>query len=170
MTGFQTSINVVQAPGVPGDFATANPRRSTPMGEGAFVASPSGLTVGLFAWADSATNRVLSNTGTGVPTGFVHRNLQATNTVYLSETTMTILPGMPVGELFSSGDFFVKNAGSSAAAIGMKAFANTTNGTISFAAAGATVTGSVETKWLCSALPGGGTGAAGELVIMSDIL
>ena len=167
---FQTSINVTQAPGVPGDFATANPRRSTPAGSGAYVAGNNGLTVGLFAWADTATNTILSNTGTGVPTGFVHRELQALIVNYLGEYSMTIPAGMGVGSLFSGGDFMVKNAGAGAATVGMKAFANTTNGTISFAAAGATVAGSVETKWYCTGFPSGGTGAAGEIVFMSDII
>ena len=121
------------------------------------------LTVGLFAWADTATGTILSNTGTGPVSCFVHRNMQATNYVYLSDATMLIPPGQGVGEMFSGGDFFVKDAGAGATTIGMKAFANTTNGTVSFAAAGATVAGSVETKWYAMTI-----NATGELVKISS--
>lgn len=160
---FPNSVNVTQAPAVAGDFASANPRHSTLSVPGGFQAGPNGLTIGLFAWADTATGTILSNAGTGAPTCFVHRNGQALITVYLTGYGMTIPAGFPVGEMFSGGDFFVKNAGTGAVTIGMKAFANTTNGTISFAATGATVTGSTETKWFA-----GTGGQAGELVKMSS--
>jgi hypothetical protein len=160
---FQTTMQVTQAPGVAGDFASANPRHSTLSVPGGYVAGPNGLTIGLFAWADTTTGTVLANTGTGAPTCFVHRANQALLTAYLAEYGMTIPAGMGVGEMFDAGDFFVKNAGAGATTRGMKAFANTTNGTISFAAAGATVTGSVETKYFCHTI-----NAAGELVKMSS--
>lgn len=156
---FQTAINVTQAPAVAGDFASTNPRHSTLSVPGGFVAGASGLTVGLFAWADSSTGTILSNTGSGAPTCFVHRNLQATITAYLGVFGMTIPAGTYVGDMFDAGDFYCVNAGAGATTIGMKAFANTTNGTISFAAAGATVASSVETKWYCATI-----NAAGELV------
>lgn len=160
---FQTTINVTQAPGVAGDFCSVNPRASALSVPGGYIAGPNGLTVGLFAWADTATGTVLSNAGTGAPTCFVHRNMQALNTGYLQEFGMTIPAGMGVGEMFKSGDFFVKNNGASAVTIGMKAFANNTNGTVSFAAAGATVTGATETKWFAQS-----AGAAGELIKMTS--
>jgi hypothetical protein len=160
---FQTSMQVTQAPGVAGDFASENPRHSQLSVPGGFVAGPNGVTIGLFAWADTATGTILSNTGTGLPTCFMHRNMQGMLTTYLQEYGMTIPAGMGVGEMFSGGDFFVKNAGASAVTIGMKAFANTTNGTVSFAAAGTTVAGSVETKWYAYT-----NNAAGELCKMSS--
>jgi hypothetical protein len=145
---FQSIVNVTQAPGVAGDFASANPRHSALSVPGGFVSGPNGLTIGLFAWADTATGTILSNSGSGLPTCFVHRAMQALLTVYLSEYGMTIPAGMGVGEMFNAGDFFVKNAGASAVTIGMKAYANYANGTISFAAtgtppAGGAVTGSI---------------------------
>ena len=160
---FQTSINVTQAPGVAGDFASANPRANTLSVPGGFIAGTGGLTVGLFAWADSATGTILLNSGTGLPTCFVHRDLQGMITTYLGEYGMTVPAGMGIGDMFSTGDFFVKNAGAGAVTIGMKAFANNTNGTISFAAAGATVAGSTETKWYAMS-----AGAANELIKMSS--
>jgi hypothetical protein len=160
---FQTAINVTQAPAVAGDFASSNPRHNVLSVPGGFVAGPSGLTVGLFAWADSATGTILSNTGTGAPTCFVHRDMQALITAYMGVYGMTIPAGMGVGDMFDGGDFFVVNAGAGATTIGMKAFANLTNGTVSFAATGTTVTGSIETKWYCATI-----NAAGELCKMTS--
>lgn len=161
---FQTTINVTQAPAVAGDFASANPRHSTLSVPGGFIANgTNGVTVGLFAWADSSTGTILSNTGTGAPTCFIHRCENAMMTTYMGTVSMTIPAGQGVGEMFDGGDFYVKNAGAGATTIGMKAFANNTNGTISFAAAGGTVAGSTETKWYCATI-----GAAGELVKMTS--
>ena len=162
---FQQTTQVTQAPAVAGDFASENPRHSALSVPGGFVAGPSGVTIGLFAWADTATGTILSNTGTGLPTCFIHRALQATITTYPSANGMTTIGGVGVGEMFDAGDFFVKNAGAGAVTIGMKAFANNTNGTISFAATGATVAGSVETKWAAKT-----AGAANELIKMSSTL
>lgn len=36
--GFQKQVNTTQAPGLPGDFASANPRNTVLAGEGALVA------------------------------------------------------------------------------------------------------------------------------------
>jgi hypothetical protein len=163
---FQQSVNVTQAPAVAGDFASANPRHSALSVPGGFVAGAGGVNVGLFAWADTATGTILLNTGAGLPTGFIHRALNALNYAYFTSpdgTTFTIPAGQGIGELFDGGDFFVKNAGAGAVTVNMKAFANSTNGTISFAAAGATVAGSVETKWFAKT-----AGAANELIKMTD--
>ncbi len=160
---FQTQVYSTQAPAVEGDFASANPRHSVLSVEGGFVAGASGLVIGRFCWADTGTNRILANTGTGAPTGFLHRDLQALITTYLAEAGMVIPAGFGIGELFNGGDFWVKNAGAGAATVSMKAFAKNADGTISFAAAGATVAGSTETKWFATT-----AGAAGELVKMSD--
>jgi len=159
---FQQNIQVTQAPAVAGDFASTNPRHSVLSVPGGFVAGASGLTVGLFAWAD-VTGIILSNTGSGAPTGFLHRNLQGLIGGYLAGSGMLVPAGMGIGELFNGGDFWVKNAGAGAVTVGMKAFANNTTGAVSFAAAGATVAGSTETKWFAMT-----AGAAGELVKMSN--
>lgn len=164
---FQQSVNVTQAPAVAGDFASANPRHSMLSVPGGFVAGPSGLTVGLFAWADTETGAILSNAGAGLPTCFVHRNLQGLLTAYLQEYSMTIPAGMGVGEMFSGGDFWVKNAGASAVAIGMKAYANYANGTVTFAAsgnppAGASATGSISGTTLTVTGVTSGTLAVGQ--------
>lgn len=165
---FQTGIQVTQAPAVPGDFASMNPRHSQLSVPGGFRAGPAGLTVGCFAWADTVTGTILSNTGTGLPTAFIHRTNQATLIGASGfgpgpEYSFMIMPGKGVGEMFSGGDFFVSNAGTGAVTIGLKVFANLANGTVSGAAAGATVTGSIETKWYFYTI-----NAAGELCKMSS--
>lgn len=159
---FQTTVNISPALALPGDFADANPRGSVDAGQGAFVAGSAGLTCGLFAWVDTATNTLASNVGTGAPTGFVHREQLGLITVYLAETGNLIPPGMPI-TLMQSGSYWVRNNGGSAVAIMQKAFTSNTTGTITFAAAGATVAGSTETKWYAHS-----TGAAGELIKMSS--
>jgi hypothetical protein len=167
-TTFQTSVNVVQAPGVPGDFASADPHFSWVTSGGVLVADTGGVTIGCFAWVSAAQNKVAS-TGSGAPDAFVHREMQATINVFPAEFGMTIPAGHRVGSLMTGGCFFAKNAGAGTAARGMKAFANLTNGSVSFAAAGATVSGSVETKWFCVGWGEGGTGASGELVKISHL-
>ena len=80
-TTFQTSINVVQAPGLPGDFASADPHASFVTSGAVLVATTGGVTIGCFAWVNAAQTLVAS-TGTGAPSGFVHRELQATITFH----------------------------------------------------------------------------------------
>lgn len=114
MSGFQSVINQQQAPGVEGDFASANPKASLLAGEGALVAGANGVVVGRFAWV---SNGVVNNTGTGAPAGFVHREGQASVTTWLGESSMTIQPGVQM-TLMTAGDYWVKTAG--AATVGRR--------------------------------------------------
>jgi hypothetical protein len=161
----QSQINIYPALGLPGDFASVNPRHSVVAPPGGFQAGPSGLTIGLAVWADASTGQILANTGTGLPTGILHRNLQGLITTYLTEFGYLVPAGFGIGELFDNGDIYVKNFGASAVAVGMKAFANTANGTFSFAAAGSTVSGAVETGWSAKLAC-----AAGELTVVNKLL
>ena len=132
MPGFQVSVNVQPAIGIAGDFASANPRSSVQAGAGGLVAGPQGVTVGAFAWVTYATADdanapgtvqsfygvqagLLPTSGGNAPDGFVHREMQALNTIYPPYTTTagdnTIQPGLGVGGLFRSGDFFMTNSG-----------------------------------------------------------
>jgi hypothetical protein len=167
---FPTSVNITQAPAVAGDFASSNPRNAVTSNVSGWTAGSGGVAVGTFAWGDlTSTDSVLSQGGTGVPTGFVARELgDALITTYLSETGNVIPQGFPV-PLFNAGDFWVNNSGSGAAAIGMKAYANLTTGVVLFDATGqvGSHSGYVETKFYCVGW-GGGTGAQNELVIISD--
>lgn len=152
--GFQTSINITPAPAVAGDFASANPNASVVAGPGALVAGVGGANVGLFGWAD--TNGLVTNAGTGAPTGFIHRDTNALITTWLAEASMNIPEGQPV-TLMSAGDFFAKTL--TAATIGQKVFASNTDGTVKTGAAGATIAGYTETKWYVGSAVG-----ANELV------
>jgi len=132
---FQSQVYVQPAPAVAGDFASANAWYSVLAGPGALVAGSAGLVVGRFAWADLANQTPANNYGSGSVTGFVGRHQQATITTYLASSSMTIVPGKAV-TLYSGGDFWVKNDGSTEALVGQKAYADLTTGKVSFAATG----------------------------------
>jgi len=152
--GFQTQVGVQPAPAVEGDFASTNPRATVLAGPGALVCGLQGVTVGRFAWTDyenvdaDGAPGVANNFGVGAPAGFVHREQQALIPNYLGYYSMLVPAGFPI-TLFDWGDFWVRNAGSGQALPGQKAFANYADGTIYFAAAGAT--------------PGGGSGSASTI-------
>ncbi|MGY0790952.1 gp53 minor capsid family protein [Azospirillum argentinense] len=150
--GFQSQVNSQPAPAVAGDFASTNPRHNALAGPGAFVAGPDGVTIGRFAWVDysavdsNSAPAIVSSHGIGKPTGIVPRVQQGLITTFLDGASMAIPEGFPV-EIFDAGDFWVENAGSARALPGQKAYAKFSDGSISFAAAGApttaTVTGSI---------------------------
>lgn len=165
-TGFQKTVNLQQASAVEGDFASANPRNSFVSGEGNLVAGADGVTIGRFAWVTAPG--IVSNDGTMRPAGFVARSGQlgsALITQYLGETSMVIPQGFEV-TLHTSGDFYAKNT-TALAAIGSKVFASAADGTIQTGAAGATIADFIETDFWCVGYPVGGTGAVGELIIIS---
>lgn len=157
--GFQTTVNLQQAPAVAGDFATANPRASFPAGEGQYVAASAGVTVGRFAWIDSSTGLV-SNAGTGKPDGFIHREQQALISTYLAESSNVIPQGFPV-TVMRTGDYFA-TATVGAATKGQKAFAKLTDGTVQAGAAGATISGFIETDFVITQ-----AAALNELAVIS---
>jgi hypothetical protein len=182
---FQRAINITQAPGVEGDFASENPRFSVPSqvddtnvnGVGWRAGNDTlthGVFIARFAWADVATNTLVLNTGTGKPTGFIHRAMEGLNLQYFttpSSTSFFIPAGFGVGELFAGGDFWVRHHGTGACAVGMKAFAKNAHtssvspdgGTIQFALAGTVIAGWTETKWIA-----GQKCLAGELTKMTS--
>ena len=166
---FQTSTNVLQAPAVAGDFASANPRASNVATQNnnspGFRAGPNGLTIGLFAWLDTATYTFASNNGAGAPNGFVHRAAEALITVYLNAFGMTIPAGFATGNIFDAGDFWMVNSGTTEAVPGMKAYANNSTGQGTFAAAGAPTTGGTSTASTIAAT----TGSSAASTITDDI-
>lgn len=155
MTGFQSVINQYPAPAVEGDFASANPNASLLAGEGALVTGTSGVTVGRFAWAVAG---VVSNAGSGVPSGFVHREGQASIVTWLAESSMLIQAGREI-TLMTRGDFWART--STVATVGQKVFASLTTGQVQTGAAGATITGYIETPFVV-----GSAAAANELVMI----
>lgn len=139
--GIQTSVNTLQTPAVAGDWCDSNPRYSVDAGPFGLVAGLSGLYVGRFAWldatildADGAPARA-NNFGSGVPAGFVHRENQALIVTYLADASLLIQAGYEC-TLTSAGGVWATNDGATEAQFGMKAFANTSTGKVSFAAAG----------------------------------
>lgn len=150
--GYQTQVFNQPQQAVPGDFASANPRNVFPAGPGGFIAGLAGVTVGLAVWKapptdPNGTDQTLNNFGSGNITGLVYNDTQALNTVFLSDGTMVIPQGLPVGVL-QDGDIWVTNNGTSEAVPGQKAYANVSTGKLSFAATasptqGASVTGSI---------------------------
>lgn len=151
---FQTAVHTDPNPAVAGDFASANPNASVVAGPGTFVAGSGGCNVGVFGWADA--NGLVTNAGSGAPTGFVHRDLQGLITTWLAESSMNIPQGLPV-TLMSAGDFWAKTL--TTATVGQKVFASNTDGTVKTGAAGATISGYTETKWYV-----GSAAAANDLV------
>ncbi|MFY2659223.1 structural cement protein Gp24 [Achromobacter xylosoxidans] len=156
--GFQKQVYIEPALGVAGDFASANPRATVLAGPGALVADTAGVTVGRFAWADA--NGKVTNAGTGVPSGFVHREQQGVITIWLGEATMLIPAGLGV-TLHDGGDFLA--ATKTVATIGQKVFASNTDGTVSTGAAGDTIAGHTETAWKVAS-----AGAIGALIKMTS--
>lgn len=147
MAGFQSAVNVQPAPAVAGDFADANPRVSVDAGPGGLVAGAAGVTVGRFAWwkpnaiDPNGAPTIVDSFGSGAVTGFVHRAQQGLITTYLASAGMLIPQGFPI-TLHSAGGFWAKNDGLTNAVVGQKAYANFSDGKISFAATGAALTAS----------------------------
>ena len=145
-SGFQTQVSSNLAPAVAGDRASQNTNLySVLAGPGALIAGPAGVTVGRFAWlssnyldADSAA-AIVNSFGGGPVSGFVMREQQGLITTYLADAGMVIPGGMDV-TIYNSGDFWVKNDGSTQALVGMKAYADVSTGKASFAATGAPTT------------------------------
>lgn len=131
---FQTKVNLYQNPGVEGGFAGANPRASVISGYGKFVAGVAGCNTGRFAWA---TNGIVVNTGSGIPTGFCGRDtLPAGITQFLGAAGVNIPQGYPV-TLYSAGDFWIKPG--NAAAAGQKVYASLADGSTLTDATGVTI-------------------------------
>lgn len=152
---FPSKINAVLPVGAEGDFASANAMMSSlnPV-EASFITGKDGANVGRFGWSDA--NGVVSNKGTGTPTGFIHRHQTAYIYDFMGEYGNLIPAGQPV-DLMSRGDFWVKTY--TTATIGQKVFANNTDGTISTGAVGGTVAGCVETLFAVAS-----AGEAGDAI------
>lgn len=164
---FQNTIHNQPAPGLPGDFASANPWANVLAGPGALVAGPAGLQPGRFAWVDPS-GTYASNTGSGAPAGFVKRTFgEGFITTYLAETGSITPAGFEVS-LYKAGEFWALNSGTAPTAIGQKVYANFADGTVTTGPSGnpptgASVTGSVApgTATFTGSIAVGTTGAAG---------
>lgn len=161
--GFPKVVYTQQAPAVAGDFASTNTNKfSTIAGQGAFFAAAAGLTIGAFAWADP-TNTILSSTGEGLVTGFIAREGLRADIITpgpgFPDASLTILGGSFI-TAFNAGDFWVANNGASASAIGQKAYANYSNGLVTFGPTGAPPVSATATSATLQKIISASTGGA----------
>lgn len=152
---FQNVVKTEPAIGLPGGYAAVNPIVSTPRG---YIAKTA-CKVGGFVWEDSTDAGQVNPSGSGQPLGFAVREVNVpmgTNVAYTNE--------VPVGGVVTvavEGDFFVQPAAS--VTKGQKVFANLTTGAVSGGAAGATVSGAIETNWAFDT-----SADAGEIAIITN--
>jgi hypothetical protein len=165
---FPSQVNVQPAPAVEGDWASTNPRTMYLSGPGGLVCGNAGVIIGRFAWVtdqfldgDNAPAVVNSFAGNAMgvttssavqlPVGVVPRVQQGLIQTYLTSSGMTIAAGYMVS-IMSSGDIWMRNAGTTNALVGQAAYANFADGRALFGAygtvgvssiGGATMTGSI---------------------------
>lgn len=141
---FQTSVAVQPAIGIPGDFASVNPRQFVVSGtpNQRMVAAADICLAGTFGLlaADGTVDSTpgytaASAAGAASRIGFIHRYMgSALITAWMSESSMQIQPGMAV-ELFATGDFFATaNAITGTPTRGAAVIWNPANGTINIGA------------------------------------
>jgi hypothetical protein len=150
----QSQVYTSAAGGVPGAKADMNAFDYFPLS----LAAEADISVGTFVWPGSDPEKQAKYGGTGSPLGFVERSLVHPLYDVVGEGDLVI----PEGETLSiatSGCFWART--SSAAAVGQAVFASTTDGTVSAAASGSTVNGSVETGWIVIS-----GGAAGDVIMI----
>lgn len=117
---FQNTVAVNPAIGVPGDFASVNPRQfvvsgtlnqrmvSAPASPGPALAGKFGLLTATGTVTSTPGYAAASAAGAASRIGFVHRYMGAALIVdWLAELGLTIQPGQAV-ELFATGDFFAR--------------------------------------------------------------
>ena len=101
---FQKVVNLIQAPGVLGDFASTNPFSSVTTAQGGLVAPAGGLTVGNFFWVGPA-GQTSQSYQAGWQIAFLGRNEQALITEFLGEYTLVVPEGFMVTG-YNGGDFW----------------------------------------------------------------
>ena len=152
---FQSAVNLEPAIGLPGGYAAVNPIVSTPRG---YIAKAA-CKVGGFVWEDTTYEGQVNPSGSGLPLGFVVREVNVPMNPSVDYTNE--IPAGGTVTVAVEGDFFVQPAAS--VTKGQKVFASTTTGAVSGASAGATVAGSVETNWKFDTSCG-----AGEIAIITN--
>lgn len=145
--GFQTAVASQPGVGIPGDFASANPKFSVDAGPGGIVSGPAGVIVGRFAWlyapadGDGAPSQA-ANFGAGAPAGFVANELQGLNTIYLADASLLIPAGFQMG-LFSGTDFWAKNDGLTQVTWGASVYVENATGKVRADNVSGSATGSI---------------------------
>jgi hypothetical protein len=136
----QKQVQNQEAQGVQGDRASQNPIATFDAGPGGLV-SDGTVIVGNFAWVipptdPNGTDQIATcSGGDGNVAGFVYNDLQALDTIFLSDAGLIIPQGLGVA-LATQGDFWAINSGTTEAQVGQKAYANFGTGAITFAATG----------------------------------
>jgi hypothetical protein len=153
---FQTAMQVDPALGVEGQQAT-----DAPVAIFSRLAVTAGVTVGRFVWPYSTDPAQVQNSGSGTPFGFAARDETGVITTYLAESAMLVPGGFPV-QIAMQGEFFAKTL--TVTTYGQKVFASTTTGEVKTGAAGATISGYVETPWKVKS---GVAAAIGDLIEIS---
>ena len=137
--GFPNAVRLQPEVGVPGTRASMNPISVVSR------IAQTAVTVGRFVWPGTDTDNQVQNTGTGAPLGFAITDQVGVIPNYLQEFSMLVPAGMAV-EVAEQGEWFASSA--NAATLGQKVFATLADGTLQFGAAGATVTGAIETQFV----------------------
>lgn len=136
--GLQKQVGLYYSGAVAGDRASHNPvfyLPKNPFSEGE-------VTAGNFVFQGTDPETQVKASGS-VVAGFVQRLINHYNFDITSSGTLTIQDGTPI-TVAVKGEFYAAYTGT-APTFGQKAFASTTDGSISFGDAGATVEGAVET-------------------------
>lgn len=158
---FQTQASIYRGVGQVAQPAANDPIVAAAGGPGAFQVGTTGVGIGTFVFRSAVGSKLVTNVApdaTTTPVGFIQNLGQATILVG-SNNSMTIPAGVEVSPKVA-GTFWA--VATTVATEGQKVFASSTDGTLSTGAAGATVTGSVETDWYVA------QGAAvGDLIIIS---
>lgn len=140
--GLQKQVGVYFSGATPGDRASHNPvvyLPRNPLAEGI-------ITVGNFVFQGTDPQEQVSASGS-VVAGFVERIINYYNFILTSSGTLAIPDQTPV-TVATIGEFYAAYSQSSTPTLGQKAFASTTDGSIVYATAGATVAGHVETGFV----------------------
>ena len=151
----QQKVNLYPVEGVPGERASFND---------VFYAgnlwAEGNVVIGTFVWGGTDPTKQAKNGGAWQPLGLVVRNLSYPDFDATSEGTQIIPNSFPLS-IAKTGDFYV--VALTASSFGQKVFAVLADGTLKTAAAGATVSGAVETPWTVTS----GSAAIGELITVS---
>ena len=172
--GFQTQVYDTPIIGFAGDRASNNEYATFDAGPFGLVAGAAGVSIGRFAWVAppldiNGTPTVVNSFGQGNVAGLVPRILQGSNSTYLSNAGMTVLPGYGV-YLITGGDFLVLNEGTTQAQRGQKAYADLLTGKVSFAATGSPNTGASATGSSIAASTASVTGSiTGNILTVSAV-
>lgn len=152
---FQTSVPLYPAIGLAGGYAAVNPIVSAPLGYTVKTA----VTCGCFCWEDTTDAGQVVPSGSGMPLGLVVRNITSILPVG-AVANNTMVKGTNAN-IAVEGDFFVSPTAD--VTKGNKVFASLTDGSVKGGAAGATVSGHVETNWVFET-----SAASGEIAVISN--